>query len=82
MEREGLRVCPASELAGFRAEDVRDGGVGIHEPGSDNKEECEAEPPYLLQSPEHIRIDDALEPEVLCIEVRQREEAARRDERA
>lgn len=82
MKGESLRVCPASELAGFGAKDVRYGGVGVHEPGSDDKEKCETEPSNLLQSPEHIGVDDALEPEVLCVEVCQRKKAADRDKRA
>ena len=82
MEGEGSGVCPASELAGFGAEYVRDGGVGVHESDSNNKEECEAAPPDSLEFPEDTVVADALEPEVLCVEVCQREEAAAGDERA
>ena len=80
MEGERLRVCPATELAGFRAEHVRDGSVGIHESEGNEEADTEDAPPELLESPEDIGMSEALEPEVLGIEVRQRHEAAHRDE--
>ncbi len=82
MEGERLCMCPASELAGFRAKNVRDGGVDVHEAECDEEADPENTPPYLLEPPEDISVSEALEPEVLCIEVRQRHEAANPDERA
>ncbi len=73
-------MCPASELAGFRAEDVRDSGVDVHEAECDEEADREDAPPYLLEPPEDIGVSEALEPEVFCIEVRQWHEAAQGDE--
>ena len=80
MEGERLCMCPASELSGFRAEDVRDGGVDVHESEGDEEADTEDAPPDLLEPPEDLRVSEALEPEVFGIEVRQRHEAAQGDE--
>ena len=80
MEGERLRMCPAAELTGFGTEDVRDGGVDVHESERDEEADAEDTPSDLLESPEDIRVSEALEPEVFCIEVCQRHEAADPDE--
>ena len=72
---------PASELAGFRAQHIGDSGVRAHESEGDEEADTEDTPPYLLESPEDIGVSEALEPEVLCIEVCQRHESAHADER-
>lgn len=80
MEGEGLGMCPASELAGFRAEDVRDSGVDVHEAECDEEADPENTPSCLLEPPEDVSVSEALEPEMFCIEVRQWHEAAEGDE--
>ena len=75
-------MCPASELAGFRAQHIRNRGVGVHESEGDDEADTEDTPSDLLESPKYIGVSEALEPEVLCVEVRQRYEAACGDKHA
>ena len=71
---------PTSKLAGFRTQHIRDGGVRAHESERDEEADPEDTPFYLLESPEYIGVSETLEPEVLCVEVRQRHETAYGDE--
>ena len=82
MERERLCMRPASKLTGFRTQHIRDSGVRVHESERNEEADTEDTPPYLLESPEHIGVSEVLEPEMLCIEVRQWHETAQTDERA
>ena len=82
MEREGLYIGPPSKLAGFRTQHIGDRRIGVYKSGGDNETDTEDAPPDLLESPKYVGVSDVFEPEVFCIEVRQRDEAAERDERA
>ena len=82
MEGEGLRMCPAPKLAGFWTQHVSDCRVGIHKSSSDNETDTENAPSDLLEPPEDSSVSNVFKPEVFCIEMRQGEEAAHRNQHA
>jgi len=75
-------MCPPSKFTRFRAQHISDCRVGVHKPSGNDEANTEETPSDPLKSPEYIGVSDVFEPEVFCIEMRQREKATERDKRA